>query len=192
MDSIKKLSKTAGRNIDSGIDLSREMYKKTIMTGDERNFYCFVHKILEILERHPELFNDEEKKKLTENDYVVRLWAPMLFALFEDSRKLNLTWGESVLRGVGDDSYYKVDLRVTFRHEKQNYVLSTGEFSKSANLGKMRRDNVKLLLEGNMIIDNAKNHHMKPEVSLLQCAGRFYSILNIMEIHSMNPPIHIY
>ena len=78
---------------------------------------------------------------------------------------------------------------MTFRHEKQNYVLSTGEFSKLANLGKMRTDHVKLLLEGNMIIENAKIHHMKPEFSLLQCAGRFYSILNIT---SMNPLIHIY
>ncbi|KAI7860944.1 hypothetical protein BDC45DRAFT_529556 [Circinella umbellata] len=117
------------------------------------------------------IMEHEEVPVLTENDYVVRLWAPLLFALFEDCRKLNLTWGESVLRGVGDDSYYKVDLRVTFRHEKQNYVLSTGEFCKSANLGKMRADHVKLLLEGNMIIHNAKIHHINPEVSLLQCAG---------------------
>ncbi|KAI9494200.1 hypothetical protein BDB00DRAFT_787409 [Zychaea mexicana] len=107
MDFIKKLSKAAGRNIVSAIDLARDMYKKSMMTG-----VCF-----EILERHPELFNNQEKKKLTETDYVVRLWAPMLFALFEDCRKLNLTC--------------------------------------------------------------AKIHHMKPEVSLLQCAGTEADILLI-------------
>ena len=41
----RQLTQAAGRNIDSGIDLAREMYKKTIMTGDERNFYCFIHKM---------------------------------------------------------------------------------------------------------------------------------------------------
>ncbi|KAI7856419.1 hypothetical protein BDC45DRAFT_533841 [Circinella umbellata] len=83
----------AGRNIDHGIDQARTLYKRTMLTKDDCNFYCFTHKMFEIVERHLELFDDQKKKELTENDYVVRLWAPLLFALFNDCRKLKLTYG---------------------------------------------------------------------------------------------------
>ncbi|KAG2214780.1 hypothetical protein INT45_005030 [Circinella minor] len=180
-ESIINISRIARRNLEDGIDQVRSIYRKVPMTGDERNFYCFTHKLFEILERHSELF-DEEKKNLTENDYVVRLWAPLLFVLFDDCRKLKLTWGESVLRGVGDESYYKVDLRVSFDVGKESFVLSTAEFAKNSNIGKLRSDHVKLLLEGNTLINNVKKYCLHPEISLLQCAGNEFDVLSMKAI----------
>ncbi|KAI7853039.1 hypothetical protein BDC45DRAFT_570568 [Circinella umbellata] len=135
MELIIKISRIAGRNLEDGIDQVRSIYRQMAMTGDERNFYCFTHKL-----------------------------------------------GESVLQGVGDESYYKVDLRVSFVVGKENFVLSTAEFAKNSNLGKLRSDHVKLLLEGNTLINNVKKYRLQPEVSLLQCAGNEFDVLSMKAI----------
>ena len=80
-----------------------------------------------------------------------------------------------MLRGVGDDSYYKVDLRANFNTKEKKYDLSVAEFAKNSKLGKLRSDHVKLLLEGNALISNLKKYHLKPELALLQGAGMLFN-----------------
>ncbi|KAI9246937.1 hypothetical protein BDA99DRAFT_565355 [Phascolomyces articulosus] len=177
MDIIKQTSKIAGRNIDHGIDQARTLYKRTMITRDNRNFNCFTHKMFEIVERHPELFDDQKKKKLTENDYVVRLWAPFLFALFDDgcpyftptAYQLHVEHFEMTER-LSKKNTGKVDLRVNFNTKEKKYDLFVAEFAKNSNLGKLRSDHVKLLLEGNALISSLKKYHLKTELALLQGA----------------------
>ncbi|KAI7856420.1 hypothetical protein BDC45DRAFT_533843 [Circinella umbellata] len=116
----------AGRNIDHGIDQARTLYKRTMLTKDDCNFYCFTHKM-----------------------------------------------GESVLRGEGDDSYYKVDLCVNFKARENKY---------DCLLLSLLKTRIFLLLEGNAMISNLKKYHLKPELALLQGAGNEADILMMKAI----------
>ncbi|KAI7856427.1 hypothetical protein BDC45DRAFT_533849 [Circinella umbellata] len=132
-----------------------------MLTKDDRNFYCFAHKMFEIVERHHGLFDDQKKKDLIENDSMSFNNAQFLYR------------GESVLRSEGDDNYYKVDLRVNFKTKEKKYDLS---------LNLLRSDYPELLFEGNTMISNLKTCHLKPELALLQGAGNEADILMMKAI----------
>ncbi|KAI8061286.1 hypothetical protein BDF21DRAFT_455659 [Thamnidium elegans] len=125
---------------------------------EEENFCLFfIESVMNLQKYHPYLF--EDNVKISEWDYICKLWAPVMERLFICSG-LRLTWGETKLSIDDTDAKYdlKVDLRTLHDETVQRYSkeidTSVLESAKGGpNVQKYQSNHYKLMIKCKTIID---------------------------------------
>lgn len=111
---------------------------------------------LNLITRSPQLFEIDELKAMSENDYIVKFWGRLIELTFENT-SLYPHWGYTVSEVCKrNNSKMKMDLRVlcnamTNSNEKDD--VSLGEFAKNVTNGKLYKDRTKLATHAKMILN---------------------------------------
>ncbi|KAG1168419.1 hypothetical protein G6F70_009124 [Rhizopus microsporus] len=101
------------------------------------------------------MFKTNEKydsKLLSEGDYVVKVWGPLLETLFRGSGTV-LHWGDTVAENIkATGRNIKMDLRIisSLNNEKMVPNLATGEIAKDIWMSKFYKDKLKTVLSSKM------------------------------------------
>lgn len=89
-----------------------------------------------------------ENTKLSEADFLVKAWEPILEKLFARTNVL-LHWGDTLfVTGNDDGTKRRMDLRLLCKSGIYNYDIGEGEFGKNAIKSKMFSDKIKLIANG--------------------------------------------
>ena len=98
------------------------------------------------------IFDEKDSKLLSEGDYVVKVWGPLLETLFRGSGTV-LHWGDTVAENIkATGRNIKMDLRIisSLNNEKMVPNLATGEIAKDIWMSKFYKDKLKTVLSSKM------------------------------------------
>ncbi|KAG1055466.1 hypothetical protein G6F43_002586 [Rhizopus delemar] len=120
----------------------------------------------------PEFFNNNEIVCCSEQDFIIKVWGPILSEIFKQT-KLTLRWGDTTMENT--TAPFKVDLRVICTINGDRYDVGFAEFAKNFTAPKAQKDRVKLTLEGkealNTVFKVIGEHVPDIEFYTLQIAG---------------------
>lgn len=108
--------------------------------------------MLELMLYDSYIFDPKDSKFLSEGDYVVKVWGPLLETLFRGSGSV-LHWGDTIpdnIKALGKT--IKMDLRIikSLGDEKVMPDFATGEVAKSILKSKFYKDKLKTVLTSKM------------------------------------------
>ncbi|KAL7330651.1 hypothetical protein PS15p_205562 [Mucor circinelloides] len=109
--------------------------------------------ILELLPYDSYIFDEKESKLLSEGDYVVKVWGPLLETLVRGSGTV-LHWGNTVAENIkATGRNIKMDLRIlsSLNTEKTVPNLATGEIAKNIWMSKLYKDKLKRVLSSKIM-----------------------------------------
>ncbi|KAI9349390.1 hypothetical protein BD770DRAFT_162080 [Pilaira anomala] len=127
------------------------------------------------LETHlysPNLFNELMESEMSEMDYILYFWGPIVKSLFINT-DIWSHWGDTQSR----DCMYKfrLDLRLLSSKLKKSYDVASGEFGQALTESKYYSDKQKLILNGLIQIDNIlhtyKGNESDVKLPLFQALG---------------------
>ncbi|KAG2224390.1 hypothetical protein INT45_002929, partial [Circinella minor] len=185
-DKIKKIEECAKGDLK---DARQHTYMAEMKStrDDESILYAIYTHYLEVLEYHQYIFQDDID--ITELDFGVKLWGPMLEKLFRNT-SLRCKWGESVgdSSGVAESRGFKVDVRIVrdtlSRRRKEADQANVEMARKNPTISKTSSDRIKLLIESKCVLDRLAKEvkhfkHHEIVIPALQLAGpraSFYSL----------------
>lgn len=111
--------------------------------------------MLELLLYDGYIFDEKDSKLLSEGDYVVKVWGPLLETLFWGSGTV-LHWGDTVAENAkATGQSIKMDLRIISSFDSQKNVpnFATGEIAKDIWMSKFYKDKLKTVLSSKMGLD---------------------------------------
>lgn len=102
------------------------------------------------VELHAENVNIfENEKKLSEGDFIIKAWGPILEKLFAKTNVF-LHWGDTLsVTSDNDSTKRRMDLRLLCKAGIDNFDIGEGEFGKDAIKSKLHSDKLKLIANGN-------------------------------------------
>ncbi|KAI8887283.1 hypothetical protein K501DRAFT_330694 [Backusella circina FSU 941] len=151
--------------IENGRYLKRYLEKLDMFKSKEK--YSISKKlhtiILELMLYDSYIFDPKDSKFLSEGDYVVKVWGPLLENLFRGSGSV-LHWGDTVpdnIKAVGRT--IKMDLRIinSLGDERVMPDFATGEISKSVLKSKFYQDKLKTVLTSKMDLNQFVESSLK-------------------------------
>ncbi|KAI8137207.1 hypothetical protein BJV82DRAFT_718396 [Fennellomyces sp. T-0311] len=127
---------------------------------DEATMYNVLALYINMWRYHAYIF-DPNGPELSEADFIVKVWGPIIEAIFRDSSALRCAWGETHCAAAKapvcserEQAIMKADLRVV--HNNAEYT--TGEFCKAVpSEAKVSTDRTKLLVEGKFMLNKLIN-----------------------------------
>lgn len=175
-----ELRHTANEN---GRCLKRYLEKLDMFKSKEK---CSISKrlyiiMLELMLYDSYIFDPKDSKFLSEGDYVVKVWGPLLETLFRGSGAI-LHWGDTVpdnIRAV--NRTIKMDLRIinSLDDEKTMPDFATGEIAKSILKSKFYKDKLKTVLLSKIDLNQLIESSSKFNESTLSIYMPFFIIAEL-------------
>ncbi|KAF7720596.1 hypothetical protein EC973_007227 [Apophysomyces ossiformis] len=150
----------------NGVAKSKQ-YLKQIATNDRETerMIDVIHLILDTFDKNEFILNEDNIEKVTESDFVVNVWGPLLKAIADVHGVIRMKSGES-MNGYSTTSKkrtynqskggsFKIDVRLLYDSKYLEHDLLAGEVGKDGNAEKIDHDLGKLLREAKDILDSS-------------------------------------
>lgn len=122
-----------------------EAFKSTEKYKISKKLYTI---ILDLMLYDSYIFDPTDSNNLSEGDYVVKVWGPLLETLFRGSGVI-LHWGDTVPENIkAENKIIKMDLRIinSLGDEKSKSDIATAEIAKNITPSKFYKDKLKTML----------------------------------------------
>lgn len=149
--------------------------KENTSKNFEATIYDVYSEYLKILQFKKKVFRTD--LHITEGDFVVKVWGPILESIMRDEEEIRLKWGDSVgdSSGVCESRGFKVDVRAVydkFSARRSLKEVDTGnvEIAKSdASIGKITSDRIKLFIENKCVVDRLVFEGISKKDAVIPC-----------------------
>lgn len=185
-------------------------YLKTIcstnLSSDIKKIIYVLELVLITLDRNSFILNQANNDRVTEYDYLVQIWAPLLTSITNmDNNIIRLKVGEStstyttlakkrLYSDIDNVIGFKVDIRLLFDTKVNEYDLLAIEIGKETSMEKVTNDSGKLIREAKDILDNLIRS-LNSKVNVDDICGYMLQICGlqgyIASIHLVKPGLYV-
>ncbi|KAF7721385.1 hypothetical protein EC973_004814 [Apophysomyces ossiformis] len=190
IDKIVKKAKKDGL-LEARFHANKTEYLQSANNNKVADVMAIYAHCLQLMEFHKYLFN-QNHSKLSEGDYVVKVWGPILETLFR-STDLRCKWNETIASCTAEAAVLqegarkmglKADLRIVADDcacAKEEMDVSGAEMARNgAALSKINSDRIKVILGGKCILDKLLETTGRPmEIAMLHFAGLCGEVVTI-------------
>ncbi|CEJ04039.1 hypothetical protein RMCBS344292_18009 [Rhizopus microsporus] len=149
--------------------------KESSAKGFESTIYNVYSEYLKILQFKKKVFRKD--LDITEGDFAVKVWGPILESTMRDEEEIRLKWGDSVgdSSGVSESIGFKVDVRAVYdrfsaRKNLKEVDTANVEMARAdASIGKITSDRTKLFIENKCVIDRLVFEGVNKEDAVIPC-----------------------
>ncbi|KAG1217457.1 hypothetical protein G6F35_009142 [Rhizopus arrhizus] len=149
--------------------------KESSAKGFESTIYDVYSEYLKILQFKKKVFRKD--LDITEGDFAVKVWGPILESTMRDEEEIRLKWGESVgdSSGVSESRGFKVDVRAVYdrfsaRKNLKGVNTANVEMARAdASIGKITSDRTKLFIGNKCVIDRLVFEGINKEDAVVPC-----------------------
>ncbi|KAI9484137.1 MAG: hypothetical protein EXX96DRAFT_166402 [Benjaminiella poitrasii] len=136
---------------------------------DIKKYLVVLEICLNILEHSPKMFEKKHADRLTEYDYLNKVWTPLIDAVFTiNGSIIRMKSGESindtstsnkqeVYHDRSSIAGFKIDMRFLYDTDEQEYDIGAGEAAKAYQEAKLVDDLSKLIRESKDVLDGLMN-----------------------------------
>ncbi|CAO3642147.1 unnamed protein product [Cunninghamella blakesleeana] len=149
--------------LENGVNKARQYISKLLIPNSDVKYIKVIDDMLNVFEKQNKLSDKKIRRRMTEYDYIVKIWAPLIESVLSINNLVRLKVGESINSITTDNKQllyddanihgFKVDLRFVFDGDDDEYDLAAGEVAKNNNDDKICKDHGKLLREGKDALD---------------------------------------
>ncbi|KAF7720893.1 hypothetical protein EC973_005794 [Apophysomyces ossiformis] len=172
-DGIYDIIKKYSNNKKHAIDKLYGKLKQATPLSSQWILHKMVIFLLEIYCYDSYLLDLEFRPSLSEADYIIKFWGPLIDILLKGS-SVWAHWGDTI--AISDQKLnLRMDLRLLCKSISSGHDTANGEFGKTATVNKYYGDKLKLVLNGkNQLNHLLKEHHgdaKDVKICLLQVLG---------------------
>ncbi|KAL9542447.1 hypothetical protein MBANPS3_008605 [Mucor bainieri] len=136
---------------------------------DIKKYLVVLEICLNILEHNPKIFEKKHADRLTEYDYLNKVWTPLIDAVFaingsiirmksgESINDISTSNKQEVYHDRSSIAGFKIDMRFLYDTDEHEYDIGAGEATKAYQEAKLVDDLSKLIRESKDVLDGLMN-----------------------------------